>query len=137
MNKLLRFPIPALVLTFACAAAQATNMPATLTGAQEVPPVTTDAKATNTIVVGKDKSVTGSIATKGLPGTMAHIHLGAPGENGAVLITLTKGSNDTWVIPPASMLTDEQYTAYKAGKLYVNVHSAAHPAGEIRTQLSP
>jgi hypothetical protein len=40
-------------------------------------------------------------------------------------------------VPEGSKLTDEQYAAFKAGNLYVNVHSAEHKGGEIRTQLKP
>jgi hypothetical protein len=32
-------------------------------------------------------------------------------------------------------LTDAQYDAYKAGGLYINVHSSEHKSGEIRGQL--
>jgi hypothetical protein len=35
------------------------------------------------------------------------------------------------------MLTDAQYKSYKAGELYVNVHSDAYKGGEIRGQLMP
>ena len=31
----------------------------------------------------------------------------------------------------------DQLKAYKAGELYVNVHSAANPGGEVRAQLKP
>jgi hypothetical protein len=37
--------------------------------------------------------------------------------------------------PAGAKLTDAQYAAYKAGNLYVNVHSAKNPGGEIRAQL--
>jgi CHRD domain len=109
----------------------------TLSGDEEVPPVSTSASGTGTITVGSDKSVSGSIATSGVEGTAAHIHLGAPGRNGPPIITLTKTSENVWSAPAGAALTDEQYQSYKAGELYVNVHSAANKPGEIRAQLKP
>jgi hypothetical protein len=113
------------------------NTQVTLSGAQEVPPVTTAATGFGTITVGDDKSVSGSITTSGVVGTVAHIHDGAPGKNGPVIVPLTKSSDNTWTVPPGSKFTDAQYEAYKAGNLYVNVHSAANKGGEIRGQLKP
>ncbi len=106
-----------------------------LTGAQEVPPVTTMAAGTGAIVVGADKSVSGSVTTTGIAGTAAHIHQGAMGVNGGVVVPLTKTGDTTWSVPAGAKLTDEQYSAYQAGNMYVNVHSAANPNGEIRGQL--
>jgi hypothetical protein len=111
--------------------------PVTLSGSQEVPPVQTSASGKGTITVNDDKSVSGSVTTKGIKATMAHIHEAAPGENGGVAVPLTKKGDDEWMVPPGAKLTDEQYRAYKAGNLYVNVHSEAHKAGEIRGQLKP
>lgn len=108
-----------------------------LTGADEVPAVTTSATGAGTITVGADKSVTGKVTTKGIAGTVAHVHLGAPGKNGPPVITLTKTSDNVWSVPEGSKLTDEQYASYQAGDLYVNVHSAEHKGGEIRAQLKP
>jgi hypothetical protein len=109
-----------------------------LSGDQEVPAVTSNAKGEGHIKIGADKTVSGKITTTGIEGTMAHIHEGkAPGENGPPIITLTKGSDGTWSVPKGSKLTDEQYDAYKDGRLYVNIHSAEHKGGEIRAPLKP
>jgi hypothetical protein len=112
------------------------NAPLTLTGAQENPPVSTTATALSTVTIAADKSVSGTITTTGIVGTMAHIHIApTPTANGPVIVPLKKTADNVFAIPDNTMLTDEQYAAYKEGRLYVNVHSAAHPAGEIRAQL--
>jgi len=108
-----------------------------LSGDQEVPAVNTKATGSGTISVGADKSVSGSVTTTGIAGTMAHIHEGAPGSNGGVAIPLAKNGDNGWSVPAGAKLSDAQYEEFKAGKLYVNVHSAAHPGGEIRGQLKP
>jgi hypothetical protein len=115
----------------------AVDLKVKLTGAEETPPVTTSASGTGTIAIAADKSVTGTIKTAGLDGTVAHIHVGAPGQSGPPIITLNKGADGVWSVPPGSKLTDEQYASFKAGNLYVNVHSAEHKPGEIRAQLKP
>ena len=115
----------------------AADMKLKLTGAEESPPVTTSASGTGTITIAADKSVSGTIKTTGIDGTVAHIHVGAPGQSGPPIITLNKGADGAWSVPPGSKLTDEQYASFKAGNLYVNVHSAEHKPGEIRAQLKP
>jgi CHRD domain-containing protein len=109
----------------------------TLTGKEEVPAVETAATGTGTIAVAADKSISGSVTTKGIDGIAAHIHQAAAGKNGPPIVALEKGSGGAWNVPQGSKLTDEQYASYKAGELYVNVHSAAHKGGEIRAQLKP
>lgn len=108
-----------------------------LAGDQEVPAVTTTATGAGQITVAADKSVHGSVKTKGIAGTMAHIHLAAPGVNGPVVITLTKSGDDEWSVPADAKLSDDQFAAFQAGNLYVNVHSDGYMKGEIRAQLKP
>jgi hypothetical protein len=119
------------------AAAHATDIAVKLSGDQEVPAVASGAKGSGTLVIKNDKTVSGSIKTTGIEGTVAHIHLGEPGKNGPPIITLIKTADDTWSVPDGAKLSDEQYQSFKAGNLYVNVHSAEHKGGEIRTQLKP
>jgi hypothetical protein len=109
----------------------------TLSGSEEVPAVTTNASGTGSITAKNDQTVSGRLTTQGVVGVAAHIHLAPAGKNGPPVITLTQTSENEWSVPEGSKLTDEQYAAYKAGHLYVNVHSAANKSGEIRGQLRP
>jgi hypothetical protein len=115
------------------ASAAAINV--TLSGDKEVPPVTTSASGVGKIEVAGDKSIRGSITTTGVDGTAAHIHEAPAGKNGPVIITFKKTSDNVWEIPSGASLTDAQYANYKAGDLYLNVHSVANRDGEIRGQL--
>jgi len=115
----------------------AKDMVVTLSGDQEVPPVTTSASGTGTISVGADNSVSGSVMVKGINATAAHIHEAAKGKNGPVIVPLTKSGDNTFSVAAGAKLTDAQMQALQAGNLYVNVHSAANPNGEIRAQLGP
>jgi hypothetical protein len=138
--KLFRLVPALLVGTFlfsASAFAADANVKVSLHGSEEVPPVTTAAIGNGTIKIADDRSVSGSIMTKGIEGTVAHIHLAEKGKNGPPIITLTKTGDNEWSVPAGSKLTDAQYVSFKSGDLYVNVHSAANKAGEIRAQLKP
>ena len=108
-----------------------------LSGNQEVPPVSSVATGSGTIKVLMDRSVFGSVMTAGIAGTAAHIHLGASGQNGPVIIPLNRTADNTWSVPASIRLNDTQYEAFRLGNLYVNVHSAANPGGEIRGQVMP
>jgi hypothetical protein len=133
----IRTLLAAAVLVAAGGFAVAAELKVTLTGAEETPPVATSASGTASISIAADKTVRGTIKTTGIEGTVAHIHVGAPGQSGPPIITLEKGADGAWSVPAGSKLTDEQYASFKAGQLYVNVHSAEHKAGEIRGQLKP
>jgi len=137
VKHFLRRTALAAVLAAAVGVANAEDVSVKLTGAEEVPAVTTQATGDGKISIARDMGVTGSIKTKGIAGTMAHIHEGPAGKNGPPIITLTRSGDDTWTVPEGSKLTESQYASLKAGNLYVNVHSAEHKPGEIRAQLKP
>lgn len=106
---------------------------ATLDGAQETPPVATAATGTATFTLNGNDTLTYNLTTSGLSGTGAHIHTGAPGVSGAILIPLAGGPT-TWSGTTAP-LTPVQITLLKRSGLYVNVHTVANPNGEIRGQI--
>ena len=135
LSRRLRAATAVFALGLCGAAALAADV--ALSGANEVPPVSTSATATCAIAVAEDGTVSGGIATTGIAGTMAHIHVGAPGKNGPVIVTLKKDADGAWSVPAGARLSPEQLAQYKAGELYVNVHSDAHKGGEIRAQLAP
>jgi len=107
-----------------------------LSGAEEVPPVNAPGTGSGSFRIAEDGTVTGSVTTKDVPGTMAHIHLGARGKNGPVIVPLTK-NGDSYSVPEGRKLTSSQLQAFKEGNLYVNVHSNKYKGGEVRAQLQP
>jgi len=121
---------------FVAASALAADVKVTLSGDQEVPAVKTDGKGSGTITVADDGAVSGSVTTTGVKGTMAHIHQGAAGANGPVIVPFTK-DGDTYKAPAGAKLTPDQLKEFKAGNTYFNVHSDANKGGELRGQLKP
>ena len=126
-----------IALTLAAAVALADDIKITLSGAQENPPVATSASGSGVITINADGTVSGSITTAGVPSTAAHIHVGATGTNGPVIVPLTRAGENGWAVAPGAKLNEAQMVSYKAGNLYVNVHSKANPGGEIRGQIKP
>jgi predicted lipoprotein with Yx(FWY)xxD motif len=117
-----------------------------LAGFQENPPVDTTATGKGLVVISADAStITYLVSYSGLSGTAsaAHIHTGAIGANGGVILPLAVGPS-----PMVGTLTAanfsasgpvttfaEAVTAIRAGTTYFNIHTAAHPGGEIRGQI--
>jgi hypothetical protein len=148
--------ILALIIGFATAQAEtAKNFNAHLAGRDEVPPVDTKAQGEAILRVSDDgtsihyKLIAGNIDNL----TAAHIHCGAAGVAGPVVVPLPLGpgargaiigEGDVSAINPvpssaacpggvANMA--DLLMKIEAGMAYVNVHTVAHPGGEIRGQL--
>jgi hypothetical protein len=117
--------------------ASAEKFKATLDGKAEVPATTSS--GTGTADVDYDaasKKLSWKVTYSGLtgPATAAHFH--GPAETG-------KNANPAVPIPNiasspvegSATLTDAQAADLLAGKYYINIHTAANPAGEIRGQV--
>jgi hypothetical protein len=113
-----------------------------LTGAQQSPAVQTSGMGTANLTYDPTTRVVNwTISYSGLSGpvTMAHFHGPAEmGKNGGVQIWLSKqGSPADSPITGTATLTPEQATQFTAGQWYVNLHTQAHPGGEVRGQVMP
>ena len=113
-----------------------------LTGAQQVPSVETAGTGSADFTYDPaTRELSWTITYRGLSGpvTMAHLHgPAAQGKNSGVQIWLTaQGSPVESPIRGHATLTAEQAQQLAAGEWYVNVHTKAHPAGEIRGQVRP
>jgi len=109
---------------------------ALMTGDDEVPAVTTDGRGLATLYFDGDltKAKINITATElSGPITGVHIHEGDAGTNGGVLFPLSNEGNrvqgDVTNIPGLDLVS------ILNGATYVNIHTAAHPDGEIRGQL--
>ncbi|WP_243325097.1 CHRD domain-containing protein [Geothrix sp. SG200] len=110
---------------------------AVLTGGQETPTNTSTATGFASLAVNATTgAIQGTVTTSGITGTGAHIHEAAAGTAGPILIPLTDAGGGVWTVPAGATLTSAQVASWQAGNLYVNVHSAAFPSGEIRGQLN-
>jgi hypothetical protein len=117
-----------------------TGFAARIEGAQEVPPVETNASGTGAFTL-TNAGLAFSITADGLDFTAAHFHNAGPGTNGGVVRGITDEFGETttawglWSPSDAQALTAEQRGDLIEGNIYVNLHTAENPGGEIRGQL--
>lgn len=109
-----------------------------LTGANEVPPVTTTATGLALLRLTTDKNLYANISVTGLEAgdawSAAHIHPGAAGANGGVLQGIYNDAAEfgtTKIIPVSDAMID----SLKNEALYVNAHTTNHSGGAIRGQI--
>jgi CHRD domain len=113
-----------------------TTFLAALRGTQEVPAnMSAGQGATALIVNPVSKQLVIGVNTSDIAATVAHIHEGVIGVNGPILIPLNETPLGSGMWVATGTLTEAQFAALISGGLYVNVHTAALPAGEIRGQL--
>jgi len=115
------------------------RLTATLTGAAEVPgPGDTDGggSAVITLNQGQNEVCFELTVSNIAAATLAHIHSGAAGVAGPVVVTLTpptEGSSKGCVSAGADQIKDIRQNPQN---FYVNVHNADFPDGAVRGQLS-
>jgi hypothetical protein len=123
----------------ACSTAEdpTVRMSANLTGAAEVPPVRSTGAGNATVTLNKaTKLLTWNVAYRGLTGPVSAAHFHGPaaaGANAGVTVPMTAGASP---MQGTATLNDAQIADLLSGRWYINLHTAAHPGGEIRGQVA-
>lgn len=126
---------------------------AALSGAEQVPPVDTDANGTAAATLddaGTTLTLSGSYtglssALQEVGGSAAHIHEAPRGENGPVVVPLTITPDET--DPLSGTFSGTATVGEGEGQLapetlaangyYINIHTVDNPDGELRGQITP
>jgi hypothetical protein len=119
------------------ALAEMVKMSATLDGAQQSPPLDAAGKGTAEVTYDTDtKTLTWTIEYSDLSSAPAAGHFHGPADKGSNADVAVPFSGDlASPIKGSATLTDAQAADLMAGKYYINLHTPAHKAGEIRGQV--
>lgn len=122
------------------AMAETVALKASLSGRNEVPPAKSNGTGEVTATydtASKRLSWKGTYSGLTGPAMMAHFHGPAkPGKNAGLAVPIFSGAAAKSPFQGAVTLTDAQAKQLLAGEWYVNVHTDAYKAGEIRGQLT-
>ncbi len=113
-----------------------TRFTALLSGANEVPAVASQGQGLFIANLSHSRTLlTFNSVFRGLssPVIGAHIHNAATGENGPVILDLTDSISENTI--SGTWYPSDFLAALLAGELYINIHTADNPGGEIRGQL--
>ena len=143
IRPFLRSTLTALACTAAIAVAapalaETVNLKADMKASTEVPPTTSKGSGAVTATfdtASKTLAWKGTYSDLSGPATAAHFHAGEVGKNGGVVIPIFAGASATSPFEGTAVLTDAQASDLLAGRWYVNVHTEANKAGEIRGQV--
>jgi hypothetical protein len=132
-----------LTLALSLKAAHLTNeimLAARLNGSQQVPAVSTNAVGVGGFSLNASMdTMCITITCTGLSGpiTAAHIHEGAVGATGGVVLDLQPNINGNQIMATitGTNLNAANLSKYLQGLYYINIHTAANPNGEIRGQI--
>lgn len=137
LAALLGIPAPAQVES--SPSDEAAELTATLSGTDEIPPGDPDGSGSASVKVDLDRTeLCFELHVSGLENpTAAHIHDGARGEVGPPVVTLGAPGVDGTADGCAHLSKEllQRILAEPAG-YYVNVHTAEHPGGALRGQLT-
>ena len=111
---------------------------ATLSGDQEIPPVSTTATGLGYLTLNSEaNTLTAIVRTSELTNaTMAHVHAGSRTENGGVIVGLAENTDDSsvWQVRNASISAEDK-NRIQSSNTYFNVHTSTNAGGEIRGQI--
>jgi hypothetical protein len=121
------------------ASAEVVSLSAALSGANEVPPIQSSGTGTATVTFDtQSREMRWEVLVQGLsaPLTAAHFHgPGSSTQNSPIIVPIAK-AGDQSPFKGQATLTPEQAADLLGGRWYVNIHTQAHPPGEIRGQVT-